>query len=61
MNEVFDILPLNGNLDPGEIETVEFIFNSYEDKIFKALAICQVDGGPFYEVKLKGNSSTMQY
>ena len=61
INEVFDILPLNGNLEPGEIENVEFIFNSYQDKIFRALAICQVEGGPFYEVELMGNSSSMQY
>jgi hypothetical protein len=31
MNEVFDILPLNGELEPGQIEDVEFIFNSYDN------------------------------
>jgi hypothetical protein len=31
INEVFDILPLNGELEPDQIEDVEFIFNSYEN------------------------------
>lgn len=31
MNEVFDILPLNGELEPGQIEDVEFCFNSYDN------------------------------
>ena len=29
INEVFDILPLNGLLNPGQIETVEFIYNAF--------------------------------
>jgi hypothetical protein len=31
INEVFDILPLNGTLEAGEVEEVEFIFNSYSN------------------------------
>jgi len=29
INEVFDILPLNGSLSPGEVEIVEFIYNAF--------------------------------
>lgn len=28
INEVFDILPLNGILEPGETEMVEFIYHA---------------------------------
>lgn len=31
INEVFDILPLNGTLEAGEVEEVEFIFNSFSN------------------------------
>ena len=60
VNEVFDILPLNGTLHPGEIEDVEFIFNSSYNTTFNALAVCMITEGPPEEVILKGTSSKME-
>jgi len=40
INEIFDILPLNGVLEPGMSETVEFVYYGVPDKKFTAKAIC---------------------
>ena len=48
INEIFDILPLSGNLEPGEFENVEFIFYALLGQKFKTTAICHVEGGPEY-------------
>lgn len=61
INEVFDILPLSGFLQPGESENVEFIFNSVVNHRVKAVAVCHVEGGPDYEVQLEGDSSLISY
>lgn len=61
INEVFDILPLSGFLQPGESENVEFIFNSVVNHKVKAVAVCHVEGGPDYEVLLEGDSSLISY
>lgn len=61
INEVFDILPLSGYLQPGEVENVEFIFNSVVSHKVKAIAVCHVEGGPDYEVALEGDSSLISY
>ena len=61
INEVFDILPLSGFLQPGESENVEFIFNSVVNRKVKAVAVCHVEGGPDYEVLLEGDSSLISY
>lgn len=29
INEVFDILPLSGYLESGEVEQVEFVYNAF--------------------------------
>lgn len=52
INEIFDILPLSGKLEPGESENVEFIFYAILPQKFKTTAICHVEGGPDYEVQL---------
>ena len=52
INEIFDILPLSGKLEPGECENVEFIFYAILPQKFKTTAICHVEGGPDYEVQL---------
>jgi hydrocephalus-inducing protein len=61
INEVFDILPLSGFLQPGESENVEFIYNSVSNHKVKAIAVCHVEGGPDYEVTLEGDSSLIAY
>ena len=57
INEIFDILPLSGKLDPDQFEEVEFIYNAQGGILYRATAICHIQGGPNYEVKLEGDSS----
>ena len=61
INEVFDILPLNGNLLPDEVENIEFIFNAVSGQRFKTQAICKIDGGPDYEVQIIGDASLINH
>ena len=48
INEIFDILPLSGKLEPNETQPIEFIFNAIGTKRYYATAICHVEGGPDY-------------
>lgn len=42
INEIFDILPLSGRLDPDQVEEVEFIYNAQGGILYRASAICHV-------------------
>jgi hydrocephalus-inducing protein len=61
INEVFDILPLNGTLEPNQSEQVEFVYYGVPNQKFKTIAVCQVEGGPEYEVNLLGEASNINY
>lgn len=61
INEIFDILPLSGHLQPNEEEQVEFIFNAVGPTKFKTKAVCNVEGGPPVEVNLGGDASLIHY
>ena len=61
ITEVFDILPLSGYLQPGEVERVEFVYNAFGGQRFKTTAMCHIEGGPNYEVTLIGDSSLISY
>lgn len=61
INQVFDILPIRGYLQPGDMEEIQFIYCGAPNKSFTSVAVCQVEGGPDYRITLKGESSTIQY
>ena len=61
INSVFDILPIRSSLLPGESEEVEFVFFGHANHKYKAIAVCEVQGGPEYEIKLDGEASSIQY
>ena len=61
INEVFDILPVSGVLQPGQTETVEFTYYSGHGLTYNGIAVCSVDGGPDYEVPIIGESSFVSY
>ncbi|XP_035679087.1 LOW QUALITY PROTEIN: hydrocephalus-inducing protein homolog [Branchiostoma floridae] len=61
IEEVFDILPLYGILHPGETQRVSFTFYGHSGIGCNATAICEVEGGPTYEVTLKGEASLLEY
>lgn len=61
INEVFDILPISGVLAPGASEDVEFVFYGNVDSKVSGLAVCEVVGGPEYEIALIGEASSVAY
>ncbi|XP_052230840.1 hydrocephalus-inducing protein-like isoform X4 [Dreissena polymorpha] len=61
VEEVFDILPLYGTLQPGDTEQVTMTFYGHADIWGQAKAICEVEGGPTYEITLKGEASLVSY
>ncbi|XP_068116429.1 hydrocephalus-inducing protein homolog [Hyperolius riggenbachi] len=61
VEEVFDILPQFGTLLPGESQTVSFTFYGHSDISAEARALCEVYGGPVYEISLHGEASLVSY
>ncbi|KNC96691.1 uncharacterized protein SPPG_07904 [Spizellomyces punctatus DAOM BR117] len=61
IDQIFDIRPLHGMLMPGDSETVEITFYGHLGGRFSAVAICDVAGGPKYEISLQGEVSLIEY
>ncbi|XP_071296358.1 hydrocephalus-inducing protein homolog [Agelaius tricolor] len=61
MQEVFDVRPLWGELQPGESEQVTFTFFGHANIVASVRALCHVQGGPTYEVVLAGEASCPSY
>eukprot|EP00854_Cymbomonas_tetramitiformis_P000766 gene766-1240_t len=58
---VFDMLPVCGLLKPGESETVEVSFYAHQNMRANTTAVCEVEGGPDYEIVVGAESSTIKY
>lgn len=54
VNEVFDIQPIRGVLQPNQSEKVQLVFFGHQDARVTATACCEVSGGPEYDLSLKG-------
>ncbi|XP_051830566.1 hydrocephalus-inducing protein homolog [Antechinus flavipes] len=61
VEEVFDILPLYGMMPPLSSHQVSFAFYGHCDIIAQVKALCEVEGGPTYEITLKGEASLVSY
>ncbi|XP_037371987.1 hydrocephalus-inducing protein homolog isoform X2 [Talpa occidentalis] len=61
IEEVFDILPLYGVLPPHSSHQISFTFYGHCDIVAQAKALCEVEGGPTYEITLKGEASLVSY
>ena len=61
IEEVFDILPLYGTLKPSETQQFQFSFYGHAYIKADAVAVCNVQGGPNYEIQLSGQASLVQY
>jgi hypothetical protein len=61
VNQVFDILPIRGYLAPDQVEEVEFIYYGHAGRKFKGMVLCEVEGGPEYELNLQGEASNVSY
>ena len=48
--QVFDVLPIRGYLEPGEEETVEISYFARAHSKSAVVAVCEVEGGPAYDV-----------
>lgn len=49
-SQLFDILPIEGTLETGQTEQVDFSFYAYPGVKASATAVCAVANGPSYEV-----------
>ena len=54
-------MPLYGNLRPSESQQFQFSFYGHPHIIAEATAVCSINGGPDYEISLKGQASVMHY
>ncbi|XP_065590287.1 hydrocephalus-inducing protein homolog [Cyrtonyx montezumae] len=61
VEEIFNILPLYGELQPGESQQVTFTFFGHANLVADVTALCEVQGGPTYHVMLSGEASVVSY
>ncbi|KAJ3022533.1 hypothetical protein HKX48_005950 [Thoreauomyces humboldtii] len=61
LRQIFDIRPMRGSLLPGESEMIEATFAGHVCGKFNAVAICDVSGGPKYEVSMRGDVAVVEY
>lgn len=54
-------MPLSGVLQPGESQQVTFSFFGHLNSIASVTALCNVEGGPIYDVELTGEASRIGY
>lgn len=59
LNQVFDVHPLWGELQPGESQLVTFTFFGHPNIVARVMALCHVEGGPTYEVAVTGEASPL--
>jgi hydrocephalus-inducing protein len=57
--KLFDVLPIRGLLLPGESQRAEVLYKGGIDCKAKALALCEVAGGPEYELPMVAESSAI--
>ncbi|CAB1432186.1 unnamed protein product [Pleuronectes platessa] len=61
VDEVFDVLPLYGRLQPGDQQLVNLSFYGHTHISREVTALCHVEEGPTYEMKLRGEASVISY
>ncbi|KAM4554444.1 hydrocephalus-inducing protein homolog [Fundulus diaphanus] len=61
VEEVFDILPMYGALQPQDQQLVTFSFFGHENICTEVVAQCSVEDGPTYDVQLRGEASAISY
>lgn len=61
IEKVFDILPLFGRVEPGEQVLTTVTFTGHSNVLASCKAVCEVEGGPQYELNIKGKSSYVEF
>ncbi|KAL8270019.1 hypothetical protein Esti_006052 [Eimeria stiedai] len=57
IHEIFDFTPFSGTLEPGADETIYIRYWGLPDHEVSAVAVCSVEHGPDYPVRLLGRAS----
>ncbi|XP_072290521.1 hydrocephalus-inducing protein homolog [Eucyclogobius newberryi] len=61
VEEMFDVLPIHGHLQPGELQVTAFSFYGRDYVSREVVAQCHVEDGPVYKVTLKGEASQVSF
>ncbi|CAH8559949.1 unnamed protein product [Schistosoma mattheei] len=61
IEELFDIVPLYGEINPGETIYLSCTFYGHSNIEASVLALCEIDHGPKYHIELKGSASDIDY
>uniref|UniRef100_UPI003AADF4DB hydrocephalus-inducing protein homolog n=1 Tax=Centroberyx gerrardi TaxID=166262 RepID=UPI003AADF4DB len=61
VEEVFDVLPIYGRMQPGDQQTVTFTFYGHAYVSREVVAQCHVEEGPTYDITLRGEASEITY
>ncbi|XP_034542457.1 hydrocephalus-inducing protein homolog isoform X2 [Notolabrus celidotus] len=61
VEEVFDVSPVYGHLQPGDEQLVTFSFYGHKNVRRELIAQCHVEEGPTYEITLRGEASVISY
>ncbi|XP_038153742.1 hydrocephalus-inducing protein homolog [Cyprinodon tularosa] len=61
VDEVFDILPIYGVLNPHDQQLMTFSFHSHENTCTEVVAQCYVEDGPTYTVPVRVETSEFSY
>lgn len=61
VNQLFDLLPIEGLLQPGQQEVVSFTYFAYPGQKASAQVILLVEGGPQYAVQISAEANSMRF
>ncbi|PFH36000.1 hypothetical protein BESB_056510 [Besnoitia besnoiti] len=57
INKIFDFLPFTGSIEPGQTETICATFFGFPDVRVTATALCVIENGPEFSLRLRGQAS----
>ncbi|CAH8527130.1 unnamed protein product [Schistosoma turkestanicum] len=61
IEELFDLVPLYGEINPGETISLSCTFYGHSEIEASVLALCEIEGGPEYKIELKGSASEIDF
>lgn len=61
IEEIFNITPLFGTLNPGEIQNLNVTYYGHKEIRAYVKAVCEIHNGPDYELMIKGEASVLNY
>lgn len=61
IEEIFNITPLFGTLNPGEVQDLTVTYFGHKEIQAYVKAVCEVQNGPDYELTVRGEASVLNY